>query len=104
MSLFSSPDPFQIIDGHAPVVVGAPHHGTHPGMDADLATGPIALALAAKLNARTVVVSNLRRTVDVNKNPLRLGKAVRHYAIRYQNELFQAQPRLVIELHGHTSG
>jgi hypothetical protein len=56
------------------------------------------------IEGRAVVVSNLRRTVDANKNPLRLGQTMHHYAMRYQNELFQARPCLVIEVHGRVSG
>lgn len=104
MPLFDLGDHFQIVDGAAPIVVGAPHHGVRPSVDADLGTGPIALALAQRLDARAVIVSDLRRTVDVNKNPLRLGSHVRQYARRYQDELFRSLPRLVIEIHGHVSG
>ncbi|MGH2593859.1 MAG: hypothetical protein ACRDGG_10130 [Anaerolineae bacterium] len=104
MGLFNLAEPFQIIACHAPIVVGAPHHGIRPNVAADRGTGPIAMALAARLDASAVVVSDLRRTVDVNKNPLRLSRAVRHHALRYQNELFKAGPPLVIEIHGHTSG
>ncbi len=98
------PDPFKIAPGSQRLAVGAPHHGTHPQVEADLGTGPICLALAAQLGARAVVASDLRRIVDVNKSPLGLDKAVRLYAIRYQNELFCELPRLVIEIHGHISG
>ena len=98
------PDPFQISTGSARVVVGAPHHGTRPEVDADLGSGPVALALADRLAGRVVVVSNLRRTVDVNKDPRGLDPGVRGHAVRYQNELFQGLPGLVIEIHGHVSG
>ena len=104
MSIFGPVDPFSIIQGSQPIVVAAPHHGTRPNVDADLVTGPIALALASRLNARVVIVNDLRRTVDVNKNPLGLQKNVRHYALRYQNEVFCDLPPLVIEVHGHVSG
>ena len=104
MPLFDLADHFQIVEGTAPVAVGAPHHGTRPNVDADLGTGPIALALAQRLKARAVVVHDLRRTVDVNKNPARLAPNVRAHALRYQNEMFHAEPRLVIEVHGHISG
>jgi len=86
------------------ISVGAPHHGTRPNVAADRETGPIARALAAQLHARAVVVSDLRRTVDVNKNPRTLGARVRHHALRYQNALFEQHPRLVIEIHGHVTG
>ncbi|NOZ05187.1 MAG: hypothetical protein GXP41_02375 [Chloroflexi bacterium] len=90
---------------NAPLIsVGAPHHGTRPNVAADRETGPIAQALATQLHARAVVVSDLRRTVDVNKNPLTLGARVRHHALRYQNALFEQQPRLIIEVHGHVTG
>ena len=46
------PDPFQISTGSARVVVGAPHHGTRPEVDADLGSGPVALALADRLAGR----------------------------------------------------
>ena len=104
MPLFKTTDPFHIVAGGAPIVVGAPHHGTRPNVEADLGTGPIALALAHALDARAVIVSDLRRTVDVNKDPLRLGANVRQHALRYQNELFRAGPRLILEIHGHVSG
>lgn len=104
MNIFQRTEHFQIVSGQAPIVVGAPHHGTRPNVDADMGTGPIALALAEKLQARAVIVSDLRRTVDVNKNPAGLPKAVQHHAFRYQNEIFQGFPRLVIEIHGHVSG
>ncbi len=104
MNLFRLADPFQIVPGVAPISVGAPHHGTRPHVDADLGTGPIALALASRLAGRAVVVSDMRRMVDANKSPLRFGKTVRSVAVRYQNELFWGMPRLVIEIHGHVSG
>ena len=104
MNLFGLHDLFQIIDASAPIVVGAPHHGTRPNVDADRGTGPVALALARRLNARAVIVSDLRRTVDVNKNPLRLNTDVRHHALRYQNESFRGAPSLIVEIHGHVSG
>jgi anaerobic selenocysteine-containing dehydrogenase len=104
IKLFDLPDHFQIIDRQSTIVVGAPHHGTRPNVDADVGTGPIALALAEKLNARAVIVSDLRRKVDVNKDAKNLHAGVRHYAVRYQNEMFKGLPRLVIEVHGHTSG
>ncbi len=104
MSLLSAPDPFRIVAGQAPIAVGAPHAGSRPGVDADLGTGAIALALAASLGARAVVVSDLRRMVDVNKNPQRLDRGVRAYATRYQNEVFDGGPRLLIEIHGQARG
>jgi hypothetical protein len=104
MSLFDFADHFQIVEGELPIVVGAPHHGTRPNVDADRGTGPIALALAQRLNARAVIVSDLRRTADVNKDPTRLAFTVRAHALRYQNEMFRAMPPLVIEVHGHVSG
>jgi hypothetical protein len=104
MSLFDFADHFQIVEGELPIVVGAPHHGTRPNVDADRGTGPIALALAQRLNARAVIVSDLRRTADVNKDPTRLAFTVRAHALRYQNEMFRATPPLVIEVHGHVSG
>jgi hypothetical protein len=104
MLLFDSADHFQISEGTAPIVVGAPHHGTRPNVNADLGTGPIALALAQRLKARAVVVSDLRRTVDVNKNPAHLASNVRAHALRYQNEMFRAAPRFVVEVHGQMSG
>ena len=99
MPLFDLADHFQIVEGTAPVAVGAPHHGTRPNVDADLGTGTIALELAQRLKARAVVVHDLRRKVDVNKNPARLAPNVRAHALRYQNEMFHAEPRLVIEVH-----
>jgi formylmethanofuran dehydrogenase subunit D len=104
MIFFNRTDHFQIISGGAPIVVGAPHHGARANMDADIGTGPIALALAEKLDSRAVVVSDLRRTVDVNKNPANMGNRVRHHAVRYQNEMFAGLPRLIIEIHGHVLG
>ncbi len=104
MKFFGVLDAFQIVPGSQPVVVGAPHHGTRPNVDADLVTGPIALALARRLSAGAVIVSDLRRTVDVNKNPLGFNKGVRSHALRYQNEIFRGLPRLVIEVHGHVGG
>src|SRR5258706_809447 len=104
MNFFGLTDHFQIVPGEAPIVLGAPHHGTRPNVDADRGTGPIALALAAKLKSRAVIVSDLRRTVDVNKNPAGLAKSVQGHAIRYQNEMFKCFPQLVIEIHGHVSG
>lgn len=104
MNFFQRTEHFQVIPNQAPIVVGAPHHGTRPNVDADMGTGPIALALAEKLQARAVIVSDLRRTVDVNKNPAGLPRAVQQHAFRYQNEMFQGFPRLVIEIHGHVSG
>jgi len=104
MAWFEIGDHFQLIGGGAPIVIGAPHHGTRPNVDADRGTGPIALALARALDARAVIVSDLRRTVDVNKQPARFSPRVRSHALRYQNELFREQPRLVIEVHGHVSG
>lgn len=104
MGWFEIGDHFQLIDGGAPIVIGAPHHGTRPNVDADRGTGPIALALARALDARAVIVSDLRRTVDVNKRPVRFSPRVRPHALRYQNELFRDQPRLIIEVHGHVSG
>lgn len=64
----------------------------------------MAQALAQRLSARAVIVSDLRRKVDVNKNPLTLQKRVRYHSLRYQNEVFRDLPRLVIEIHGHVSG
>ena len=104
MNLLRLSDPFQFVPGTAPVAVGAPHHGTRPSVDADWGTGPIALALAARLKGSAVVVSDMRRIVDVNKDPLSLDKSLRRHAIRYQNALFAGRPGLVIEIHGHTSG
>ncbi len=104
MLLFDQTDHFQIIDRTSRVVVGAPHHGVRPNVDADVGTGPITAALAQRLNARAVIVSDLRRKVDVNKNPLRCGSNVRPHALRYQNEMFRSQPCLVLEVHGHVSG
>ncbi len=104
MNLFRLADPFQVVPGVAPISVGAPHHGTRPHVDADLGTGPIALALASQLTGRAVVVSDMRRVVDANKSPLRFGKTARSVAVRYQNELFWGMPCLVIEIHGHVSG
>jgi bifunctional DNA-binding transcriptional regulator/antitoxin component of YhaV-PrlF toxin-antitoxin module len=97
-------DHFLIVQGSLPISVGAPHHGTRPNVDADLATGPIALALAGQLKGRAVVVSDLRRRVDVNKNPVHINWRERKYAIRYQDEMFRGLPRLLIEIHGHVSG
>jgi hypothetical protein len=100
-------DPFEIVPGRGPheaVAIGAPHHGTQPNTEADLGTGPIALALADRLGARAVVVRDLRSTVDVNKNPLTHPQDVRRLSIRYQDELFRGIPRLLIEIHGHVSG
>jgi hypothetical protein len=102
--LFHHTDPFQVIPGDAPIVVGAPHHGTRRNVKADRETGSIALALAEKLGAGAVIVHDLRHTVDVNKNPHALGARVRHHAMRYQNALFEQRPRLVIEIHGHVTG
>jgi hypothetical protein len=104
MPVFDVVDHFQLIEGGAPIAIGAPHHGTRPNVAADRGTGPIALALARALDARAVIVSDLRRTVDVNKQPARFSPRVRSHALRYQNELFRDQPRLVIEIHGHVSG
>ncbi len=104
MSIFTLSDHFQIVPGSQPIVVGAPHHGTRPNVAADRGAGPIALALAQRLGARAVVVSDLRRTVDVNKNPLQLSRLVRSHALRYQNEMFRQRPSLIIEIHGHVSG
>lgn len=104
MKIFQRFDPFFVIQGRQPIVVAAPHHGTRPNVDSDIGTGPIALALADRLNARAVIVSDLRRTVDVNKNPLDIQKSARHHALRYQNEIFCNLPRLIIEIHGHVSG
>jgi hypothetical protein len=104
MNLLSPNDPFQIIDGGASISIGAPHHGTRPNVDADMGTGPIALALAHRLNARSIIVSDLRRTVDVNKNPLRFDGAYQRHAARYQTELFSGLPSLIAEIHGHVSG
>jgi hypothetical protein len=42
--------------------------------------------------------------VDVNKDPLRLPKNVRQYALNYQNSMFANRPRLLVEIHGHSSG
>jgi hypothetical protein len=104
MNLIGWNDPFQIAPGANRIVVGAPHHGTRPNVDADMGTGPIALALAAQLGARAVIASDLRRTVDVNKDPVGQPKAQRHHVLRYQNELFAGLPGLVIEIHGHVTG
>jgi hypothetical protein len=104
MLLFNDADHFQMVEGRRPIAVGAPHHGTRPNVDADLGTGPIALALAQRLNARAVIVSDLRRTVDVNKNPARLALTGRAHALRYQNEMFRAAPPLIVEVHGHVGG
>jgi hypothetical protein len=100
-------DPFEIVPGRDPaggVAIGAPHHGTQPNTEADLGTGPIALALADRLGAHAVVVRDLRSTVDVNKNPLGHPPGLRQHATRYQDALFHGVPRLVIEIHGHISG
>ena len=104
MALFRLFDPFFIAQGSHTIVVGAPHHGTRPNVDADKATGPIARELAKQLDARQVIVSDMRHTVDVNKNPLGIKKSVRRHALRYQNEIFRGLPSLVIEIHGHVSG
>ena len=104
MNIFTLSDHFQIIPGSQPIALGAPHHGARPNVAADRGAGPIALALAQRLGARAVVVSDLRRTVDVNKNPLQLSRLVRSHALRYQNEMFRQRPSLIIEIHGHVSG
>jgi hypothetical protein len=104
VNLFGLAGAFQAVPGTAPIVVAAPHHGSRPNVDADRGTGPIALALAVELGASAVVVHDLRRTVDVNKDPAQLPASVRGYALRYQNELFRDSPRLVIEIHGHVTG
>jgi hypothetical protein len=104
MSLLHLSDSFEFVPGTAPVAVGAPHHGTRPSVDADWGTGPIARDLAARLGGSSVVVSDIRRTVDVNKDPFSLGKGVRQHAVRYQNGLFANRSQLIVEIHGHTSG
>ncbi len=104
MKLWHASDPFQISRGSAAIVVGAPHHGSRPNVEADCGTGPITLALAGRLKGNSVVVSDMRRLVDVNKDPRRLDKHLRHHAIRYQNEIFAGRPGLIIEIHGHTTG
>lgn len=104
MKFFQHKDHFQVIPGEAPIVVGAPHHGTRPGVTADQGTGPIALALAEKLKARAVIVSDLRHMVDVNKNPAGFSGSARLHAVRYQNELFKDFPSLIIEIHGNATG
>jgi hypothetical protein len=104
MSLLSPNDPFQITTGGASISIGAPHHGTRANVDADMGTGPIAWALAQRLNARSIIVSDLRRSVDVNKNPLRFDGNKRQSAQRYQNEIFSNLPSLIAEIHGHISG
>jgi hypothetical protein len=97
-------DHFQLIEGKAPIVIGAPHHGTLPNVSADKGTGPIAFSLADQLQARAVIVHNLRHRVDVNKNPWSIQEKVRHFALEYQNGIFWFFPSLIIEVHGHASG
>lgn len=104
MNLLKPSDHFQIVLGPSPIAVGAPHHGSRPNVDADWGTGPIALALSARMGASCVVVTDMRHTVDVNKDPLSLTKRVRLHALRYQNALFANRPRLLVEIHGHVSG
>jgi hypothetical protein len=101
---FQQPDPFNMIPGSGRIAIGAPHNGTRPNVNADLGSGQIASALAARLGGRAVIVSNLRRMVDVNKNPLRYRQSLRVHAVRYQDELFSELPALLVEIHGHISG
>lgn len=101
---FDLADQFKISRGEQPIVVAAPHHGNRPNRNSDLMTGPIARALAGRLGASLVIASNLRRWVDVNKDPAGIPLLFRNLAIHYQDLLFQRMPGLIIEMHGHVSG
>ncbi len=104
INFFSSSDPFEILPGTASIAIGAPHDGSRPNVNADWGTGSIAKALAHQLDARAIVVSDLRHAADVNKDPVTLSSSGRRYAIRYQNELFAGWPSMLVEIHGHVSG
>ncbi len=97
-------DPFTILPGAAACSIGAPHHGERPNVDADRGTGPITRCLAQQLDARGVIVTDLRRVADVNKDPQELAWWSRRYALRYQNALFAGVPNLVVEIHGQRRG
>ncbi|MGI9862559.1 hypothetical protein SDD30_14355 [Moorella naiadis] len=91
--------------GPAPIVVAAPHDGDDTDGFSDGNSGLIAARLAAKLGARLVLARNLRRLVDVNKDPESISNPrLAAWCHRYQQHIFRPLPLLVLEIHGHISG
>jgi hypothetical protein len=103
------------------IVVAAPHHargGTPLSDGHDVNTGYLAELLAEKLNAKCIVVDELRTFVDINKNqiaPAQLAdgdhpgrKAFKEVDKRlklfYQSQVFADNPNCIIEIHGHRTG
>jgi len=103
------------------LVIAAPHHGASgtPLSDGhDVNTGPIAERLAERLGAKSVVVSELRTFIDINKDPLEMEQAElgnhlgreafreadRRLKLYYQSQLFADNPLVVVEIHGHVRG
>ena len=102
------------------VVVAAPHHsmsGTLLSAGHDVHTGDIAQLLAAALEGRSVVATELRTFVDLNKNPfetrkvepghlgeLAFRRADKRLKLYYQSQVFAALPQTIIEIHGHARG
>ncbi|BCV21407.1 hypothetical protein [Moorella sp. Hama-1] len=88
-----------------PIVVAAPHDGDDTDGLSDGNSGLIAARLAEHLGASLVLARNLRRLVDINKDPESLADPrLAAWCRRYQQHIFRSLPLLVLEIHGHISG
>ena len=116
---------FIAVDGPAlpknKIVIAAPHEapsGTPLSDGHDVNTGALAKLLSKQLAAKSVVVSELRTFVDINKDPfvsesaalagnpgkkafMQADKLLKLY---YQSQIFQGMPDIIIEVHGHETG
>jgi hypothetical protein len=89
----------------SPVVIAAPHDGDDMDSCCDGNSGLIAGRLADHLGATLVLARNLRRLVDVNKDPeTSSDPRLAEWRRRYQRCVFQSSPLLLMEIHGHVSG
>ncbi|APC08431.1 hypothetical protein [Neomoorella thermoacetica] len=87
------------------IIVAAPHDGDDADGLSDGNSGLIAARLAERLGASLVLARNLRRLVDVNKDPENVADPrLAAWCRRYQERIFRPLPLLVLEIHGHVSG
>jgi hypothetical protein len=103
------------------IVVAAPHHaesGTPLSSGHDVYTGNVAEWLAGKLGGKSVVATDLRTFIDLNKSPyensppglrrhlgnLAFREAATRLKLFYQSQLFASAPSTIIEIHGHVRG
>lgn len=89
----------------SPIVIAAPHDGDDASGRCDGNSGLIASRLADRLGASLILARNLRRLVDINKDPEAGGDPrLAQWCRRYQVRVFQSYPLLIMEIHGHISG